>query len=570
MRFSSLTIERWLIDRLDGLDLVEMTPVQEAVVPLLLKQRDVVAEAITGSGKTLAFLVPILHNLCRKKRDVSQKKGPRALVVAPTRELAQQIEKVVLGLLTGAEVTVQCVTGGAQVDDILAQKMSNAAGETLWPDILIGSPGKVLDLCKAAAMPLRNVEHFVLDEADKMLSFGFRKEVAEMLRLLPRAKQTAVFSATISEYVHELSRLGMRSPLFVCVKSQGRLPERLVLSGLEVPADKKMDALLAVLPTMGQKSLVFFATCAQVDYFHSRLVALAGGPGVWQQVVKLHRKLPQHARERAYAEYAALDAGVLLCTDISARGLDFPGVSGVLHFDLPQDPATFVHRSGRTARYNQDGRCLFFFMPNEVGFAEFLRLRGMEAKIQKNWEDCYTTSPTDSTGPQVHPTLLATLTDTTSSPIPLSPLSPPNSIPTPPNSTQSDTTQTKPPKYTDDLEVVAFVSYIRSYKEHVLKHILNFRELDWAGLADLYCLKRRPTLPEMRGVVIPRLPEPAPRTPEERRERRALLRAQRGPPTPAQEATTIPPPANIPSTYQPKPAVKRKRMPGRIFVTRRR
>lgn len=459
MQFSSLAIDSDLLKRITDAGFKEMTPIQEAVIPVLLRNRDVVSEAETGSGKTLAFLVPILNRFLTRKKSIKRRSGPYSLIVAPTRELAQQIYKVAVSL--SGPLIVQCVTGGAQVDDILQSKMTNLEGKIEWPDILIGSPGKVLDLCTIAGMPLREVDVFVLDEADKMLSLGFRKEINALIQKLPQLRQTAIFSATISDRVHEVTRLGMRSPLFICAKAAGRLPENLVISSMVVPPAEKLSMFFRVLPDLGDKSIIFFATCAQVDYFYSRLSNVAGKNGLSENIVKLHRKLPQHMREAAYAKYTSLDNGHLLCTDISARGLDFPGVSGVLHFDLPQDPATFVHRSGRTARMGGNGKCIFFCMPNEIEYIDFLRLRGINAKeaVYKEEKE-----------------LEKVLEDVE-----------------------------------NEQDIVAFVSYVRSYKEHVLKHILNFKELDYAGLADLYCLKRRPHLPEMKDAVIPRLPLPEPK-----------------------------------------------------------
>lgn len=479
MKFSSLSILESLKNRLVEKGYDEMTPVQESVVPLLLRQRDVVAEAVTGSGKTFAFLVPAMQRVLGRVRG-KKTVGPRILIVAPTRELAQQIHQAALAITEGIDATMQCITGGAQLDEIIAQRMCDKEGSAVWPDVVIGSPGKALELCREGGMPLRDVEFFVLDEADKMLSFGFRKEISEMLRLLPRAKQTAIFSATVSESVHTLGRLGMRSPLFVCVKSALRVPDRLRLFSLCVPPKDKAEALMRSIRTLGRKIIVFFATCAQVDYFYSRLLQTVGSGGVHSCVLRLHRKLPQSVREQTYTEYAEASEGVLLCTDISARGLDFPGVSAVLHFDLPQDPVTFVHRSGRTARAGQEGLCLFFWMPNEKEYVEFMQVRGvpiqpLPTELMKDLAPAQPEKNREAFGLERRP----------------GPVDPELHL---------------PEDVENEQDIVAFVSYIRSYKEHLLSHVLNYKELDYAGLTDLYCLKRLPHVPEMRGVYIPRFP----------------------------------------------------------------
>ncbi|KAI5171227.1 ATP-dependent RNA helicase DDX55/SPB4 [Nematocida sp. LUAm3] len=458
MDFFSLGVEKRICEELRKNEWINATPVQEAVVPQMLKRRDVVAEAVTGSGKTLAFLVPIMHWMTKHSVSAKKREGPRALIVAPTRELAQQIEGVATLLAQGVGISVLCVTGGTLVDDIVKKRIENPlSGEAEWPHLLVGSPGKIMDLCRSGGMSLRGVEHFVLDEADRMLSFGFRNELSEMLHLLPRSKQSSLFSATITEYVHELTRLGMRSPLFICVRSQNRLPDRLNLQVYKVLPEEKVEKMLGAIKKLGRKSIVFFATCAQVDYFYARMRGAEEAAGI-PPVVRLHRKRKQKEREEAYAEYAGKEESVLLCTDISARGLDFHGVTGVLHFDLPQDPATFIHRTGRTARWGQSGECLFFCMPNEEGYIEYLRAREIAAEEI--------------------------------------------------SSLSSGDTSLLNEEVPDDLEVVAFVSYVRSYKEHLLRHLLNYKELNYPEIFRMYGLKRVPHIPEMKHVMHPLLRNP--------------------------------------------------------------
>ncbi|KAI5191343.1 ATP-dependent RNA helicase DDX55/SPB4 [Nematocida sp. AWRm77] len=465
MLFSALSISPSILEKLKEEKYTDMTPVQESVVPLLMRQRDVVAEAVTGSGKTLAFLVPLLHRLVTKSRVRSTGlSGPRALIMAPTRELALQIHRVAVLIAEDLPLTLECVTGGVQVDEIVEKKLKGASGALEWPDILVGSPGKVLDLCKMASMPVRDIDVLVLDEADRLLSCGFSKVVTEILRLLPRTKQTAIFSATISEYIHTLTRLGMRSPSFVCVKNKTKLPETLRLYSYPVLAEEKIDALYSLIHSLGKKVIVFFATCAQVDYFFTRLSQTAKEHGL-PKLYKLHRKLAQKDREQIYIEYAEDPEGVLLSTDLTARGLDFQNVSGVVHFDLPQDPITFIHRSGRTARQGKPGKCVFLYMPNEKEYIKFLHVRGMpqeEWKISKQAKEAAAEAGVP--------------------PLPSSPAV--LDAPSP------DNTENR----------VAFVSYIRSYKEHILKHILSYKELHFAGLAKLYGLEKIPSMPEIKHI----------------------------------------------------------------------
>jgi ATP-dependent RNA helicase DDX55/SPB4 len=480
--FSSTSIHPEIKRKLSQLGYRVMTPIQEAAIPFLLQSRDVVAEAITGSGKTLAFLIPILHNLLSsgqpdKKRSV----GPRVLIIAPTRELSIQISQA-LDLLCGKEelseetpsllasVRSICVTGGRQFDELIS-KYSIGDKRAEWPDILIGSPGKVLGLHRAACSPLRAVEVLILDEADKLLSLGFKHEITEILGALQRQRQTAMFSATISEFIRSISRSGTRSPFFISAQSKNRIPQKLQIFSCSVEPRDKFSLLKRILPTLKKKSIVFFSTCAQVDLYFRRACDLKCGLQKEEacEFLKLHRKMDQGEREEAYRKFSLGKNTAMFCTDIAARGLDFKDVSAVIHFDLPQDPSTFIHRSGRTARNNSEGYSVFFYMQNEKGYIDYLNTRGIEVL----------------------------------------PYEAPSALPGEdgaslgrPESVQADD------KELSDMRVRAFVSYIRSYKEHILKHVLNYKQLDYEGLADLHELMRLPYLPEIRNIEFKRFPRP--------------------------------------------------------------
>jgi len=630
MKFSSLSLSSALLRRLEENGFEEMTPVQEAVIPLLMKQRDTVAEALTGSGKTLSFLVPLINKLITRQKSKNEKKQSRirALILAPTRELAAQIYALVLVLIEQTEIRAECIMGG-EVESMVHKKNENKEDAQRYPDVVVGSPGKVAGFLKIGGPEcVKDVEFLVLDEADRLLSFGFSKEISEILRILPRNRQTAIFSATIPESVHTLSKVGMRGPMFVRVTNKKKVPEKLEIFSYRTTASQKMDVLYSLVPSLGKKVVVFFATCAQVDYFYARIskylescaeaesrdcgsgggielnghsdgIELNGQSGnielnghsdsiewsghadtikcnghtpnanvespghsandrhhtpngngycagpcsctasrpnaedekkavctknlkstehfqnenrsknrdsplsVFKNLYRLHRKLEQKERNRTYAGFNTTEEGVLLTTDISARGLDFQNVTAVLHFDLPQDPTTFIHRSGRTARYNKEGVCVFMCMPNEEEYIDFLRLRGI-ATNEYPHKTIY-----KHTEPLSNPSTTANLLSAAHSPNtepqgdPEEPLAEAVSSSETGESTEAAPSRTKKeirraqrkdqePKTPPLLNnVAALVSYIRSYKEHLLTHILNYKNLDYTQLYLLYSLKKK-------------------------------------------------------------------------------
>jgi len=468
MKFEALSISRRLLAKLEEKGYTNTTPVQEAVIPLLLRQRDVVAEAVTGSGKTLAFMVPVVHRLltkaCAKRKQSTCL--PRAVVITPTRELAVQIHAVTVALTEETEITAECIIGGEKIEEIVKRKEKNSSTVYTWPDIIIASPGKLVEMLRVTGTSAtKETEVLVLDEADRLLSFGFSREIAEIMRYMPRTRQTAIFSATIPENIHTLSKAGMRSPMFVRVANKNRIPEALEMYAYGVEAAEKVNAMRKIVPKLGKKVVVFFATCAQVEYFYTLIAQMReewstqdraeegstrtqDTTRVYSNIYKLHRKIEQKERNKTYTEYCEVEEGMLLSTDISARGLDFQNVSGVLHFDLPQDPTTFVHRSGRTARYKSGGVCIFMYMPNEKDYIEFLTQRGIPVQEYEVKEDSKGTGVVDEC-----------------------------------EDTEQREEQLK--------NIPAFIAYMRSYKEHLLKHILNHKHLDHRGLCKLYKITKK-------------------------------------------------------------------------------
>ena len=373
------------------------TPVQGAAIGLLAGNKDVAVEACTGSGKTLAFVLPMVEILARASKEQSfRKHHVGAVVVSPTRELARQIFDVAAPFMATLPdmAPPMLLVGGTDVnEDVRAFAAAGAAA-------LIGTPGRLDDLMlRSAAFDAKRCELLVLDEADRLLSMGFARAINAIIARLPKQRRTGLFSATQTDEVEELARAGLRNPVRVTVRdaaaqaaanaakasglpansaaARGKLPAQLKLLYKVCRVDERLWRLREFLKeNADKKTIVYFLTCACVDYFATAMCDGApASPGDGVDVVALHGKMKQSQREQALARFASGAGGCLLCTDVAARGLDIPGVDWVVQFDAPQDPAAFVHRVGRTARMGRDGSALLFLSPHESSYVEFLRVR---------------------------------------------------------------------------------------------------------------------------------------------------------------------------------------------------
>lgn len=386
----------------------QMTPVQASAIPLFLSHKDVVAEAVTGSGKTLAFVLPILEILQRREEPL-KKHELGAVIVSPTRELAQQTAGVVQRFLDAKPESVPlrgmqlCVGGGARspIDDYNVFREHGA-------DILIGTPGRMEELLRRPGVKTSELDVLVMDEADRLLDLGFTNVIRTLISYLPKQRRTGLFSATMTEALTELVRVGLRNPVRVVVKVEYK--QRGKAQDIRMPAtlrnfyhvsrpENKFAQLLRILQHEARmqdarKSIVYFATCAQVNYFFSLLAKYAKEcPAALDglRFFSLHGKQTpkrrtatfsafahaQHADERS-DQAGSKDAKmhVLLCTDVAARGLDLPDVDVVLQFDPPSDPKVFHHRVGRTARAGRSGRAIVMLHAGrEEGYVEFLQIK---------------------------------------------------------------------------------------------------------------------------------------------------------------------------------------------------
>lgn len=368
--FREMDLTPATMQAIDAMGFERMTEVQERCIPPLLAGKDVLGAAQTGSGKTLAFLIPaieMLHRLRFKPRN-----GTGAIVISPTRELALQIFGVAKELLAPHSQTLGILMGGAN-RKAEADKLQKGV------NLLVATPGRLLDhLQNTKGFVFTNVKALIIDEADRILEIGFEDEMRQIVRLLPTERQTMLFSATQTTKVQDLARISLRpGPLYINVHSSLAAS---TVSGLEqgyvvCDSDKRFLLLFTFLKrNAGKKIIVFMSSCNSVKY-HGELLNYIDVP-----VLDLHGKQKQQKRSATFFEFCNAKQGILLCTDVAARGLDIPAVDWIIQFDPPDDPRDYIHRVGRTARGGKGGRSLLFLLPSELGFLRFLKV----AKVPLN------------------------------------------------------------------------------------------------------------------------------------------------------------------------------------------
>ena len=342
------------------------TPIQAQSIPHLLEGRDLLGVAQTGTGKTASFVLPLLQDLASAEGRPG-KGEVFALVLAPTRELAIQIHDSVRTYGRFLKLRSTAVFGGAPITKQI--KMANSG-----LDILVATPGRLMDLLDRKVMRLDMVETFVLDEADRMLDLGFIHDVRKIAAMLPRDRQTVLFSATMPPAVAKLAATLLDEPVRVEVAPQATTAERIEQKVLFVQKDKKRDLLSRLLADDEgiQRVLIFTRTKHGAD----KVARWLGQDGV--QVDAIHGNKAQNARQRALDGFRNGRLRALVATDIAARGIDVDGVTHVINFDLPNDPESYVHRIGRTARAGAAGMAISFCDAEERGY-----LRDIEKIIRK-------------------------------------------------------------------------------------------------------------------------------------------------------------------------------------------
>ncbi|KAF2475453.1 DEAD-domain-containing protein [Lindgomyces ingoldianus] len=362
--FAELNLSDRTSEAIKEMGFETMTEIQRRAIPPLMAGKDVLGAAKTGSGKTLAFLIPAIEMLSEMR--FKPRNGTGVIVVSPTRELALQIFGVARELLEKHSQTFGIVIGGAN-RRAEAEKLAKGV------NLLIATPGRLLDhLHNTQGFVFKNLKSLIIDEADRILEVGFEDEMRSIIKILPKERQTMLFSATQTTKVEDLARISLRpGPLYINVDHR---KEHSTVEGLEqgyviCDSDIRFRLLFSFLKKHQKKKiLVFFSSCNSVK-FYAELLNYIDLP-----VLDLHGKLKQQTRTNRFFEFCNAQSGTLICTDVAARGLDIPEVDWVIQFDPPDDPRDYIHRVGRTARgANGKGRSLMFLLPSEAGFLKLLK-----------------------------------------------------------------------------------------------------------------------------------------------------------------------------------------------------
>jgi ATP-dependent RNA helicase DDX18/HAS1 len=429
--FESLKLSEPTMKAIREMGFNKMTEVQSRCIPPLLAGKDVLGAARTGSGKTLAFLIPaveLLHNLKFKPRN-----GTGVVIVSPTRELALQIFGVAKELFKHHSQTFGIVMGGANRK---AEADKLAKGVCL----LVATPGRLLDhLQNTRGFVTKNLRALIIDEADRILEVGFEEEMKQIIQLLPKERQTLLFSATQTTKVEDLARVSLKqAPIYINVHAQlaAATNDNLEQGYVVCPSDNRFLLLFTFLKKNTKKKIiVFFSSCNSVKY-HAELLNYIDVP-----VLDLHGKQKQHKRTATFFEFMNAESGVLLCTDVAARGLDIPAVDWIIQYDPTDDPKEYIHRVGRTARAGGRGKALLFLLPSELGFLRYLK----QAKVPLN-EYEFPLSKLTNVQPQLEKLIEKNY-------------------------------------YLNKSAKEAYRSYLQSYASHSLKKIFDINELDLKKVA---------------------------------------------------------------------------------------
>jgi len=347
--FSDLSLQPTTYAALGRMNISEPTPVQAEAIPALLAGRDLVGQSATGSGKTLAYGIPLVERVARDQR-VAQ-----ALVLVPTRELAVQVNSVLSQLASSRRrVSTALLVGGRPYAAQISALRSGA-------QIVIGTPGRVKDHLQRGSLALTQLRMCVLDEADQMLDIGFAPDIEEILRTTPEARQMALFSATIPDWVARLEEKFLRDPLHVTITPAEGGESTIEQIAYQVPQGQKIEALCALLrSTQGGSSLVFGRTKYGVERLGKQLSELGFTVGT------LHGNKSQRAREDVLTAFRRGHVQTLLATNVAARGLDIHGISQVINYELPESSELFTHRVGRTGRMGRQGKAITLLVPSEL------------------------------------------------------------------------------------------------------------------------------------------------------------------------------------------------------------
>jgi ATP-dependent RNA helicase DDX18/HAS1 len=369
--FSSLGLSQPTSKSITDMGFNRMTQIQAKAIPPLLMGKDVLGAARTGAGKTLAFLIPAVELLYNVQ--FTPRNGTGVVVICPTRELAIQTHAVAKELLKYHSQTLGLVIGGSG-------RKGEAERIVKGVNLLVATPGRLLDhLQNTKGFIYKNLKCLMIDEADRILEANFEEEMKQIINILPKKRQTALFSATQTKKVEDLARLSFQTPPVYVDVDDGR--KKVTVEGLEqgyvvVPCAKRLVVLYSFLKRFqSKKVMVFFSSCNSVK-FHADLLKFIG-----LDCLNIHGKQKQHSRTTTFFNFCKAEKGILLCTDVAARGLDIPDVDWIVQYDPPDEPKEYIHRVGRTARgEGGKGNALLFLIPEEMQFLRYLKAAKIPVK----------------------------------------------------------------------------------------------------------------------------------------------------------------------------------------------
>ncbi|WP_065332475.1 DEAD/DEAH box helicase [Tritonibacter mobilis] len=352
--FSTMDLPKHLHTRMEAMGFNTPTPIQARAIPHALNGQDVLGLAQTGTGKTAAFGVPLVAQML----EYGQKPAAgtvRGLILAPTRELANQIAETLKGLTEGSPLKTGLVVGGVSINPQI-NRLSRGT------DILVATPGRLLDILDRKALDLGSCDFLVLDEADQMLDLGFIHALRKIAALLPEKRQTMLFSATMPKQMNEIANAYLKSPVRIEVTPPGKPAAKVTQSVHFIAKAEKLSLLKELLAKHdGERTLVFGRTKHGME----KLMKVLDKAGF--KAAAIHGNKSQGQRERALKAFKSGEITVLVATDVAARGLDIPDVKYVYNYELPNVPDAYVHRIGRTARAGKDGQAVAFCAPDEIG-----------------------------------------------------------------------------------------------------------------------------------------------------------------------------------------------------------
>ena len=384
-KFSDFSINSSILSNLERLGYEKATQVQSESIPIALNGEDIIGSAKTGSGKSLAFLIPAIQKVYEEPK----KKEIEILIITPTRELALQLYDLAKDLLTGNSEIIALLIGG---ENRKKEALKLLSGNIR---IIVATPGRLLDhMENTKNFDYSKINMLIIDEADKILKIGFEEEIKEIIKKIPKNRQTLLFSATITPKVEDLITLSVREYKNIHIKNTDDPSVSTLEQGfINIEADKKFLFLFTFIKkNLNRKIIIFFSTCKEVEFF-SNLLNYVDVP-----VLSISGDYKQQKRSTTFIEFCSLEKGILLCTDVAQRGLDIPDIDWVIQYDPPHDPEEYLHRVGRTARgANKIGKALLMILPNEIGFIRLLQLYKIKieefefpenklAKIQEQFE----------------------------------------------------------------------------------------------------------------------------------------------------------------------------------------